>query len=329
MKKIVINQTGGPEVLQVIECPDPEVAGNEVLINLESAGLNWSEVMIRRGEWPMDLSGGFTPGVEGAGIVEAVGEEVGTVKPGDRVANFDLSAYSETGQGNYAEKIAVHEDKILKLPGNINLAEAAALPTAILTAYDAMINHSPLPESGTVLITACTGAVGIAAMQVARIKGLRVIGTTRSPEKKTDIENLGAEPVVEADPDKLVGKILSLTGGEGVDYIFDPVNGETATRLLPLIKENGTFVCYGLLSGSRFSLDASLMFKQIKVHGYLILNNLADTQVLQKTWKEILPLLEDNAISIPAAKTFPLQEAAQAHKEFERHAHFGKLLLVK
>ena len=329
MKKIVIHQTGGPEVLQVIECPDPEIKSNEVLINLESAGLNWSEVMIRRGEWPMDLVGGFTPGVEGAGIVEAVGEEVRTVKPGDQVANFDLSAYSDKGQGNYAGKIAVHENKVLPIPGNINLREAGALPTALLTAYDAMINHSPLPESGTVLITACTGAVGIAAMQVARIKGLRVIGTTRSPEKKADIENLGAQPVVEEDPDKLVEQILSLTGNQGVDYIFDPINGDTATRLLPLIKENGTFVCYGLLSGNRFSLDASFMFKQVRVHGYVVLNNLADSQALQKTWNQILPLLEDNAISIPVAKTFPLQEAAQAHKEFERHAHFGKLLLVK
>lgn len=329
MKKIILNRTGGPEVLNIIDCPEPALKKNEVLINLKSIGLNWSEVMIRRGEWPMDLSGGFTLGVEGAGIVEAVGEAVQSIKPGDKAANLELSAYLDNAQGNYAEKIAVAENKVLPLSGDISMTEAGALPMALLTAYDALINHSPLPESGTILITACTGAVGIAALQIAGLKGLRVIGATRSAEKISAIEALGAEAVLADDPEDLCQKVSQLTGGDGIDYVFDPINGETASALLSLMNPNGTFVSYGMLSGDRFTVDTSLIFNQIKVHGYVILNNLSDPKVLQKTWNDILPLLKDKEVSIPVAETFPFADVAQAHEEFERHKHFGKIILVQ
>ena len=329
MKKIILDKTGGPEVLNIVDVPEPTLKENEVLINIKSIGLNWSEVMIRRGEWPMDLSDGFTPGVEGAGIVEAVGERVQTVKPGDKVANFDINAYLAPGQGNYAEKIAVAEDKVLPLPGDISIVEAAALPMALLTAYDSLINHSPLPESGTILITACTGAVGIAALQIARLKGLRVIGTTRSVDKISAIEALGAEAVLAHDSADLCQKASEAAGEGGIDYVFDPLNGETASEILSMMNPDGTFVSYGLLDGDKFTVDTTLMFNQIKLHGYVVINNLADPKALQKTWKDILPLLRDKELSIPVAKTFPFQDVAKAHKYFESHTHFGKIVLVR
>jgi NADPH2:quinone reductase len=328
MKKVVINKAGDPKVLKIIEASEPKLKKDEVLIKLKSIGLNWSEVMIRRGDWPLDLSGGFTPGVEGVGMVEAVGNEVRSVRPGEKVANFELDAYLENQQGNYSEKIAVAEGKVLKLPGDMSVIEAGALPTALLTAYDALINHSPLPESGTVLITACTGGVGIAALQVAALKGLRVIGSTRSENKVSKIEDLGVEAVVADYSTDLYQKVSDLVKGEGVDYIFDPLNGEIASDLLGLLKPNGTFVSYGFQTGDEFTVESSLIFNQIKIHGYSVLNNIAQPKILQKVWKDILPLLEEKEITVPIAKSFPFMEFSEAHKYFESHEHFGKIVIT-
>lgn len=329
MKKFVIRKTGGPEVLEMVDAPDPEIGDGQVLIDVKAVGLNWSEVMIRRGEWPLDLGGGFTPGAEGAGIVEAVGPQVENVKPGDRVANFEVEAYLDPAQGNYAEKIAVPADKVLKFPERFSFAEAAASPMAILTAYDAMVNHSPLPETGTAVVTACTGAVGATAIQIAKRKGLRVIGTSRSKDKKGHITSLGAEAAIESDPVRLKERIAEMTGGGGVDYVFDPIAGETATQLLSLMNFNGTYVLYGFLGGQQFTVPSNILFEQIQIHGYVVLRNLYDTFWLQEVWSEVYPLLETREITVPISKTFPFEKAAEAHREMESHRHFGKLVLVR
>lgn len=329
MKRVVVHKTGGPEVLEIVETPVPMVGKNEVLIDIKATGLNWSEVMIRRGDWPMDFGDGLTLGAEGAGVVEAVGAEVEDFKTGDRVANFDLLAYELPHQGNYAEKIVVAADKVLKIPDNLDFDEAAAIPVAMLTAYDALINHTPLPETGTVVVTACTGAVGIAALQLARRKGLRVIGTTRVERKRSAITALGVEAVVETDAVRLKEKISHLVGERGVDYVFDAVNGFTATQLLQIMGENGCFVNYGALSGGEFTVPSSFLFNQVKIHGYVVLKNLSNTQVLQEVWDEVLALIESREVIIPVAKTFPLMEVSAAHRFFEGNQYFGKLVLVQ
>lgn len=330
MKKVVIRATGGPQVLKLIEVPDPVAGENEVLVDLKATGLNWSELMIRKGDWPIEISAnGFTPGSEGAGVVEKTGSGVTDVQPGDRVIVFDFNAYLDEEQGCYAEKIAVARDKILKYPENLEFAEAAAVPMASLTAYDALINHSPLPESGTVVITACTGAVGIAAIQLARRKGLRVIGTTRRETQRAHIHSLGAEVAVAPDPFRLKEAIADLVKDEGVDYIFDPIGGETATQLISLLNFNGTYVIYGILSGGELKLPDNFLFSQVKAHGYIILRNLEDPKSLQAAWNEVLPLIETKEILIPVHKTFPLQDVAKAHEEMEDHPHWGKIVLVQ
>lgn len=329
MKKIVFTRTGDPSVLEVRDCPEPQPRSGEVLVDIKAVGLNWSEVMTRRGEWPVDAASGFTPGAEGAGIAAAVGEDVRRVRPGDRVAVFDVNAYLDAGQGAYAEKIVVEESKVLNLPSHLSFAQAAAAPMALLTAYDALIKHTPLPETGTLIVTACTGAVGIAALQIGKMKNLRVIGSTRSPDKAAKIEALGCEAVVAADAPELSAKLLELLDGAAVDYVFDPLQGAPAAALLPHLGFNGAYVVYGALAGRGFQVPESFLFQQVRIHGYVVLRNLADPARLQQIWAEIYPLLEDDAIRIPVAGTFPLLEAAAAHRAFESHTHFGKLVLVR
>lgn len=329
MKKIVLKQTGGPEVFETLEVADPRPGPGEVLVDLKAVGLNWSEIMIRRGEWPLDLSAGFTLGAEGAGIVESVGENVRAVAPGERVAVFDVDAYQVPGQGTYAEKILLPETKVLKIPSRPSFAEAAALPMALLTAYDALIKHSPLPEAGQVVITACTGAVGVAALQLARLKGLRVVGTTRDESKAAHVRELGCEVVVEADPARLKEKIVGLLGGPEVHYVFDPVQGPLAGNLLEIMAGDGTYVVYGALGGMGFSVPGSFLFQQLKIHGYVVLRNLADPRRLQQVWSELYPILEENRIRIPVAAEIPFPEAGRAHSQMESHRHFGKLVMVR
>ena len=329
VKRSVVRRTGGPEVLEFVESSEPVLKEKEVLVNLKATGLNWSELMIRRGEWPVDLSDGFTLGSEGAGVVEKTGAGVTDIQPGDRGIVLDFRAYLIQDLGCYAEKIVVPRERVLKYPENLNFSDAAAAPLAALTAYDAMINHSPLPESGTVVVSACTGATGIAAVQLAFRKNLRVIGTTRSESKKRKVESLGAEVVVEKDPVRIKEKITGLVKGGGVDYVFDPIGGETATELISLLNFNGTYVNYGNLQGRGLHVPPKFLFQQAKVHGYVIMRNLADPKVLQGVWREVLPLVETREISIPVHKTFPLEDVSQAHREMETHSHWGKLVLVQ
>ncbi|MFQ5449608.1 MAG: zinc-binding alcohol dehydrogenase family protein [Nitrospinaceae bacterium] len=328
MKKIVIRRTGNPAVLETLNVPEPVPGENEVLVGLKAVGLNWSEVMIRRGDWPIPIANGFTPGCEGAGVVEQAGAAVEDLHPGDPVIVLDFLAYLVEGQGCYAEKIIVSRDKILKFPANLDFTEAAATPMAALTAFDALINHSPLPESGTIVVTACTGAVGIAALQIAKRKNLRVIGTTRSEKKKSFVQSLGVEAVAAPGPGALKEKVAGLVGESGIDYVFDPVNGETASQLLSLMNFNGTFVEYGAQSGNQFQVPPEFLFHQVRIHGYVVLRNLENPATLQSVWNEVLPLIETRDLAIPVAKTFPLAQASQAHQAFEDHKHFGKLVLV-
>ncbi len=329
MKQVLVRRTGGPGVFEIAEASDPALGDNDVLVDLRATGLNWSEVMIRSGEWPVDLSEGFVLGSEGAGVVEKTGSAVNDLSPGDRVVVADFDAYLQPQQGCYAEKIKTPRQKLLRFPGNLDFSEAAALPIALLTAYDAMHLHSPLPESGTVVVTACTGAVGIAAIQLARRKNLRVIATTRSDKKKKSIEALGADVIVESDPARLQKKITGLIGDAGVDYVFDPVCGKTATALLELMNYNSTYVLYGVLGGNQFTVPSGLLFNQIRIHGYVILRNLADPRALQEAWRDALPLVETGEVSLPVHRTFPLQQVAEAHREMEAHEHWGKLVLVQ
>ncbi len=329
MKRVVFTEPGEPDVFEVRDMPQGSPGSSEILIDLKATGVNWSEVMIRRGDWPVALEDGFVLGAEGAGIVEEVGDSVSTVRPGDRVAVFDVDAYLKPGQGTYASHIVIHENKALKIPSHLDFAQSAALPMALLTAYDAMVCHSPLPESGNIVVTACTGAVGIAAIQLARMKGLRVIGTTRDGSKADHIRQLGCDVVVGEAPSEVCEQITKRLGNAGVDYVFDPIQGPMAEALLDLVTWNGTYVVYGNLGGSKFQVSSDLIFSQHKIHGYVVLRNLVDTEELQSVWAEIYPLIEEKLIEISVAKTFPLSQAAEAHAAMEAHQYFGKLVITQ
>lgn len=329
MKAIVLTQSGAPDVIHSAESPTPRPDGSQVLINLKATGLNWSEVMVRKGDWPVPLDEGFVLGTEGAGIVEEVGNTVSSVRPGDRVAVFEVNAYLEAKQGTYASHILVDENKVLKIPSHLDFAQAASLPMALLTAYDAMVCHSPLPEAGNVVVTACTGAVGIAAMQLARMKGLRVVGITRDEKKAALVRGMGCEVVVGKDPQEICNKVSSCFGEASVNYIFDPVQGELAESLLGIMGMDGTYVIYGNLAGDTFSVPPNFLFNQTKIHGYVVLRNLADAEAMQAVWSEVYPLIEEKLIEIPVAKTFSFPDAGAAQEAMESHQHFGKIVMTQ
>ncbi|QPJ63500.1 MAG: zinc-binding alcohol dehydrogenase family protein [Candidatus Nitronauta litoralis] len=329
MKSIIVTGTGSAESFQTVETPTPLPEEKQVLIDLKATGLNWSEVMIRRGDWAVSLDEGMVLGAEGAGIVEGVGGSVLSTRPGDRVAVFDIDSYLQAGQGTYASHILVDESKVLKIPAHLDFAQAASLPMALLTAYDAMVCHSPLPETGNIVVTACTGAVGIAAMQLARMKGLRVVGTTRDENKVDQVRALGCEVVVGKDPKEICEKVSSCLGDEGVNYVFDPVQGPLAESLLELMAMDGTYVVYGNLMGSGFSLSPTFLFQQTRVHGYVVLKNLADPEAMQEVWSEIYPLIEEKLIEVPVAKTIPFPDAGAAQATMEAHQHFGKIVMIQ
>ncbi len=329
MKKLILTESGSPDVFQVVDVPEPVPGPGEIRVNLHAIGLNWSEVMVRSGSWPMEFGDGFTPGSEGAGIVEEVGESVRNVAPGDRVAVFDISSYFRPEQGTYAEKIVIEENRALKIPGHLSFAEAASTPMALLTAYDALIRHSPLPESGNIVVTACTGAVGIAALRIAKLKGLRALGTTRNETRLDLIRKLGCDAVSAQDPGEFASKITECLGGAGPHYVFDPVQGRLAEELLAIMENNGTYVIYGNLGGESFSVPPGFLFKQTKIHGYVVLASLSDPQELQEVWSELYPLIEENQVPIPVARTFQFPDAAGAHRAMEAHDHFGKLVITR
>ena len=330
MRAIEIRETGGPEVLQLVERPRPVVASpTDVLVRLAAAGVNPVDTKIRsRG--PLIPDGlPMVPGCDGAGVVESVGAQVGGLKPGDAV----WLCHGGLGGpvGNYAEYILADAAGVRLKPATLGFAEAAAAPLVLITAWEALFDRGRITPGQTVLIHAGAGGVGHVAIQLAHLAGARVAATVSGPEKADLVHALGAECAINYREEDLVESVMDWTGGRGVDLAFDTVGPEVFRRTLPAMAHYGTLVTI-LDPGADQDLKEARN-RNLSLGFVLMLTPmLRDLPQARAHQGEILDRcaahIERGNLRIRVSDTFPLAEAAEAHRHIEAGHTSGKLVLT-
>jgi NADPH:quinone reductase len=320
MKAIVIPKFGGPEVLELQDVPTPAPKAGEALVRIAAAGVNYRDVYERTGRY-----GGTPPliaGAEGAGTVEAVGEGVTVVKPGDRVAFTNIL-------GAYAEYLAAPADRFVPLPDGLSMIEGAAFPLQGMTAHYLVNEYYDVTPGTTVLVHAVAGGVGLILTQMLKAKGAHVIGTTSSEEKAAIAREAGADEIIVYTKTNFVDDVKRLTDGKGVDFVIDGVGKTTLPGSLESARIRGTVVLFGSSSGPADPLGPnSLQAKSLTLAGGTLPQFIATREELLKRASDVLGLVQSGELELRIDRTLPFEDAAEAHRLLESRATSGKLVLT-
>lgn len=324
MKAIVITKPGGPEVLKFTDVPTPEPAGNEVRVAVKATAVNQADILQRKGLYPAPPnSPSDIPGLEYAGVIDKVGIDVKSAAVGDRV--FGLVA-----SGSYAEYIVTDAATVAPIPSNLSYEEAAAIPEAFITAYDAMVSQCSLSSGETVLINAVGSGVGTAAVQIASVIGAVSIGTSRTEEKLAPALELGLQKGILVKDESLSKLVLAATDNKGVDVVLELVGGNYVAEDVACMSYKGRIVVVGLLAGAKTELNlAALLSKRLQIRGTTLrARPLPEKIAVNNTFKqELLPHIESGRIKPVIDRVMNLDQAAEAHEYVSSGDHFGKVVL--
>lgn len=322
MRAVLLHSFGGPEELVLANAEGPTHGQGDVLITVRSAGINFADVLIRRGAYAQPPSLPTIVGNEVAGEV-LVGDPDGRFATGERVMALTL------GGGGYAEVVAAPVEHVFPLPPQLSYEDGATLLMAGCTALLALESTLRLREGETVLIHGAGGGVGAAAVQVARSLGGRVIGTATSQERLALVADLGADAVIDRSSAHFVGRVRAAAGARGVDAVIDPLGGEVLVQSLALLRPFGRLVSVGEAAGSWPDLEvARLVGRNIGVHGvYLARAAKHAPETVRAAGERISALARDGVLRSPVSAVFPLADAARAHQLIESRRHVGKLAL--
>ncbi|UFS70205.1 zinc-dependent alcohol dehydrogenase family protein [Geomonas sp. RF6] len=328
MPKIVrFHETGAAEVLKIEEVPLESPGAGEVRLAVEAIGLNRAEVMFRQGRYLEDPKLPSRIGYEAAGTVDAVGPGVTGVNVGDRVStipSFEMGRY-----GVYGESAIVPAYAVTRYPEKLSPVEGAAIWMPYLTAYGALVEFGGLGQGQSVVITAASSSVGLAAIQIVKAVGAVPIATTRKAAKKGFLRDAGAEHVIVTDEEDLVGAIMAATSNMGAQIIFDAVAGPTLEKLSEAAALQGIIFEYGALSPepTPFPLFAAIG-KGLTVRGYILFEIIRAPDMLARGLKFILDGLENGALHPTIDRTFPLSSIVEAHQYMESNVQRGKIVVT-
>ncbi|HSB81827.1 MAG TPA: quinone oxidoreductase [Candidatus Methylomirabilis sp.] len=321
MKAILFDQVGGPEVLRVGEVPKPEILPGMVLIKNHAIGVNFADVLFRRGTYLSQPSFPDTPGLEAAGVIEAVGPGVEDLKVGMRVAAVTTKTY--------AEYTLAKASQTFVLPTMMSFERGAAFPIQTLTAYH-MIHtaHQTTPKQ-TVLVHSAAGGVGGLAVQIARAAGARVIGTISDDGKAALVKENGADLVINYVTHDFAEEALRFTDGKGVNLILDAVGKPTLERDFRCLAPLGRLILYGRAGGSPDPFNLlSLLGKSHTVSGFVLYTIFDMPEKKLEGVVHSLQLMQEGKLRLRIGKTFPLAQAAEAHRYLESRQSAGKLVLI-
>lgn len=325
MKAIVIERSGGPEVLSMGERPVPEPGPGEIRVRVHASALNRADLLQRRGHYPAPPGVvADIPGLEYVGEVDAAGEGAGLWGVGNRVMGI-------VAGGGHAEYVIVHEREAIRIPHNFGFEEAAAIPEAFLTAYDALFTQLDLSMGERVLIHAVGSGVGTAAVQLARAAGAMTIGTSRTAEKLTRCEALGLEVGVLLGRDDLAEAVNQATYGSGVHAVVDLVGGPLLEQSLRVLSLRGRIIVVGTMGGGTAQIDLGLLLRRrIHMFGTVLRSRPLEEKIAlaREFSKAVLPLLSSERIKPVVDRTFHFSEIAEAHRYMESNASFGKIVLT-
>ncbi len=318
MKSIVVTEYGAPEVLQITDVPVPEPSGTQVLVRIEAAGVNPVDTYLRSGKHAHAPKLPYTPGNDGAGIVEAVGADVMNIKAGDRV----FTARSVTG--TYAEFALCDEMMVGRLPENVSFEEGAGVWTPYATSYRGLFQKAQAQEGETVLIHGASGGVGIAAVQWAKNAGLTVFGTASSAEGKQLVLDQGADAVFDHSADGYLGEIREQSGDKGVDIIIEMLANENLENDFEALAMFGRIVVIGNRGSLEFTPRLA-MTKDATIYGMSLFN--APVAALREIHEAIYDGLREGFLKPVVRKIYPLADASRAHHDIIENKAFGKLVL--
>ena len=332
MKAVYIKEFGGAENLEIREVENPPAPQNtEVLVNVKASALNRADLLQRKGFYPAPP--GFPErilGLEFAGEVAEIGIEVANFKLGDRV-------FGITAGGAQAEFLLSDESLLAKIPENLSFAEAAAVPEAFITAMDAIFTLGNLQSNETLLIHAVGSGVGLAALQLAKERNIKVFGTSRTADKLQKCDKLGLDfglvtggDAVQSNPNIFAELIQSLNNGKGVDVVLDLVGAGYFQANLESLNVKGRLILVGTTSGARAEINFSqVMSKRLKIIGTVLRSRPTEekAEATRKFAEEVVPLFTVGKLKPNIDKVFKIEEVKKAHEHLESNASFGKIVL--
>ncbi len=321
MKAIQIKQPGGPEAMELVELPVPEPKANEAVVKLAASGVNFIDVYQREGRYKVPLP--FVLGQEGAGVVTAVGSDVKSVKAGEHVAWCGL-------MGSYAEYAAVAADRLVPVPAGVTDQHAAGAMLQGMTAHYLSHDTFPLKRGETALVHAAAGGVGLLLVQMAHNIGVRVIATVSTDEKAKLARAAGADEVILYTQSDFEAETKRLTGGKGVDVVYDSVGKTTFEKGLNVLRPRGMMVLFGGSSGAvppfdliALSTKGSLYVTRPTLGAYT-----ATREELVARSGAVFGMMAAGKLKLRIEHSYPLAEAQRAHRELEGRKTTGKLLLI-
>ena len=321
MKAIRIHEHGGPEVLTYEDAPDPSPTPNQAVVKIEAVGVNFIDIYFRTGLYKSDLP--FTNGQEAAGVVTAVGSDVADLQVGDRVAYAGVA-------GSYAEYAAVPAARLVKVPDGVTTRDAGAVMLQGMTVHYLTHSTFPLKPGHTALIHAAAGGVGQILVQVAKMRGARVIGTCSTPEKAEKVRQAGADEIILYAEQDFETEVKRITDGEGVHVVYDPVGKSTWEGSLNCLRPRGMAVFFGNASGPVPAIEplaltsrGSLFMTRPSLAHYA-----ATREELVERASDVLSWVSSGKVKVDIGETFPLSEAAEAQTKLAARLTSGKLLLL-
>ncbi|PTQ68770.1 NADPH:quinone oxidoreductase family protein [Pseudomonas sp. GV071] len=322
MKAVLCKAFGPAETLVLEEVASPEPKKNEVLLDVHAAGVNFPDTLIIEGKYQFKPPFPFSPGGEAAGVVAAVGEKVTHVKPGDRVMAL-------TGWGSFAEQVAVPGYSVMPIPAGMDFASAAAFGMTYGTSIHALKQRANLQPGETLLVLGASGGVGLAAVEIGKAMGARVIAAASSAEKLEVAKAAGADELINYSEGSLKEKLKELTGGQGVDVIYDPVGGDLFEEAFRSIAWNGRFLVVGFASGTIPSLPANLtLLKGASLVG-VFWGAFAQRQPADNAanFEQLFKWFAEGKVKPLVSQTFPLTDAAGAINALGQRKAVGKVVV--
>lgn len=322
MKAIQCVQWGGPEKLQLSECPLPSPAAGEVRIRVDAAGVNFPDALIIQKKYQLQPPLPFTPGTEVAGTVDAVGEGVGRLKAGDRVVAF-------VGIGGFAEYVCAAQAQVAPLPPGVDAAVAAGFTLTYATSQHALVERGQLKAGETLLVLGAGGGVGLAAVELGKLAGARVIAAASSPEKLDAARRAGADELIDYSQADLREAVKAMTDGRGVDVVYDPVGGQYTAAALRTLGWRGRLLVIGFAAGDIPQIPANLLLlKEVSAVGvYWGEFAKRDPSGNRRLLAQLSGWLAEGRLRPLVSREYPLAETPQALQDLLARRAVGKLVI--
>ena len=323
MKAVEISQPGGPDVLKLCEREVPSPQAGEILLRVAAAGVNRPDMLQRQGFYAPPPGASDIPGLEVAGVVAALGSGVTRWKVGDGVCAL-------VPGGGYAEYCLAHDSNALPIPDGVSMREAAAIPETAFTVWSNVFERGALKANETLLVHGGSSGIGVTAIAFAKLFGARVVTTVGTAEKARRCLALGADVVVNYKEEDFVARTLEATGGKGADVILDMVGGDYVQRNYSCAAMDGRIVQIAFLNGQKAEIDLNPIMRKRLTHTGSTLRPRSPAEkalIADALFRHVWPKLADGSWRPTIDSTFPLADAAGAHRRMESSGHFGKIVL--